>query len=189
MKHLLSRRRRRQGGRRFLPFLAFLGLAFMLAPAIASSGQRHADPALETFLPSTLGGVTLVRESQSGTDLTRQSQPFDAFLAELGKTRSDFTVASAYATSGLAAEIGAWHVSGLSGEQLLPGFRTALQASSSVPLAESRQNVGGRTVLRLGDPGQMARGPLYVLPYRDYLLFVQTSDEALAGEAIGKFPQ
>lgn len=189
MKHLSSTGHRCQGGRRLLPLVAFLGLAFMLTQAVASSGQRHADPSLEALLPSTLGGVSLVRESQNGTDLTRQSQPFDAFLAKLGKTRGDFTVASAYATSGLAAEIGAWRVSGLSGEQLLPGFKAALQASSTVPLAESRENIDGRSVLRLGDPGQMARGPLYVLPYRDCLLFVQTNDEGLAGEAVGKFPQ
>ena len=98
-----------------------LVVAFVLAAAIASApyvtgaalaGGRHADPELEALLPTTLGGVALTVESQAGTDLSTQSAAFDAFLASLGKTRADFTLASAYAQGGLKAEVGAWRVKG-----------------------------------------------------------------------------
>ena len=63
--------------------------------------------------PPTLGGVALTIESQAGTDLTTQSAAFDAFLGGLGKSRSDFIVASAYAQRGLPAAVGAWRVRGV----------------------------------------------------------------------------
>src|SRR3990170_4688710 len=58
--------------------------------------SRHADPDLEALLPDSLNGVHLTRESQLGTDLTRQSDAFDTFLAGLGRTPADFSLASAY---------------------------------------------------------------------------------------------
>ena len=74
---------------------------------------RHADPELEALLPTSLGGVALTVESQAGPELSTNSAPFDAFLAGLGKTRADFTLASAYAPGGgLKAEVGAWRVKG-----------------------------------------------------------------------------
>src|SRR5262245_57731974 len=43
---------------------------------LIEAAQRHADPELEALLPTTLGGVALTIESQSGTDLTTRSAPF-----------------------------------------------------------------------------------------------------------------
>ena len=43
--------------------------------------------------------------------------------------------------------------------------------------------------MRIGDPGQLTRGPLYVIVRGDTLLFVQTTEPVLAEEAIGKLPQ
>ena len=57
-------------------------------------------PSWRRCFPTSLGGVTLTVESQAGTDLSSNSAPFDAFLAGLGKTRADFTLASAYAQGG-----------------------------------------------------------------------------------------
>jgi len=161
--------------------------AFILAAPGAIAQDRHADPQLEALLPTSLGGAILTRESQSGADLTRHSEPFEAFLKGLGKSRADFTVASAY-SSGLAAEVGAWRVDGLSAADLLPGFKITLQASSQTPLTVADRSVAGRTVTVIGDAQQLARGPLYVAPHEDALLFVQTNDGKLAEEAIGKLP-
>ena len=163
-------------------------LSVMIDPVRAASDGRHADADLESLLPTALGGVALTRESQNGIVLTRHSAPFDDFLASLGKQRSDFTVASAYAGD-IAAEVGAWRVKGLGAEQLLPGFKIALQASSQTPLAFEDMTFGGRAVIRVGNKQQMARGPLYVVSHGDALLFVQTNDLKLAEEAIGKLPQ
>ena len=41
-----------------------------------------------------LGGASLTVESQAGLDLMTTSAPFDAFLASLGKSRADFTLAN-----------------------------------------------------------------------------------------------
>jgi hypothetical protein len=112
-----------------------VGLLGLLQPAFAT--ERHADPALEALLPTTLAGVSLTVESQAGTELATKSAPFDAFLADLGKTRADFWVASAYAAGGLKAEIGAWRVKGADPALLLPGFKKAVQASSTTPPGQS----------------------------------------------------
>ena len=146
-----------------------LVVAFVLAAAIASApyvtgaalaGGRHADPELEALLPTTLGGVSLTIESQAGTDLATQSAAFDAFLASLGKTRADFSLASAYAQGGLEAEVGAWRVNGADPALLLPGFKTAVQASSTTPLAQAEELVAAHAVTRIGDPVQLTQGPL-----------------------------
>ena len=42
---------------------------------------------------------------------------------------------------------------------------------------------------RIGDKGQLAQGPLYVIVRGDTLLFVQTPDRALADEAVSKLPK
>ena len=154
-----------------------------------SDGARHDDPDLEAVLPTSLGGVALTVESQAGTDLTTKSDAFDAFLNSLGKTRADFSVASAYTTGGLRAEIGAWRVKGADPTLMLQGFKAALQASSTTPLTQAEESLAGRPITRIGDPGQLAHGPLYVVERGDMLLFVQTPDPALAEEAISKLPK
>jgi hypothetical protein len=164
------------------------GLRLAEAASAAEAGNRHADPDLEALLPTTLGGVALTVESQAGTELSTSSGPFDAFLAGLGKTRADFSLASAYAHGGLKAEIGAWRVKGADPALLLPGFKTAVQRSSTTPLTEASETMGELTVTRIGDPGQLTRGPLYVVLRGDALLFVQTPDRDLAEEAMSKLP-
>ena len=157
--------------------------------ALTVASGRHADPELEALLPTTLGGVALTIESQAGTDLATQSAPFDAFLASLGKTRADFSLASAYSQGGLEAEVGAWRVKGADPALLLPGFKAAVQASSTTPLTQVEETLAGRAVTRIGDPGQLTQGPLYVVVRGNALLFVQTTERALAEEAMGKLPE
>ena len=140
------------------------------------------------MLPRSLGGVALRIESQAGTDLSTRSGPFNAFLAGLGKARADFTLASAYSERNLKAAVGAWRVKGADPRLLLPGFKTAVQASSTTPLTQAEEVVADRQVTRIGDPGQLTQGPLYVVVRGDTLLFVQTPERALAEEAIAKLP-
>jgi hypothetical protein len=165
---------------------ASIAVASLSAAAI---GNRHADPELEALLPTSLGGVSLTVESQAGSELSTNSGPFDAFLKSLGKTRADFSLASAYAQGGLKAEVGAWRVKGADSSLLLPGFKAAVQGSSTTPLTTAEEMMGSRAVTRIGDPGQLTRGPLYVVVRGDALLFVQTPDRALAEEAMGKLPE
>jgi hypothetical protein len=153
----------------------------------AAAQERHADTTLEELLPSSLEGVALVRESQRGDELSQRNEAFDRMLKELGRAPADFVVASAYALSGLGAEVGAWRIEDIGAERLLPAFVTAVRESSATPLDVEEVLVGGRSVTRIGDAGQLARGPLYVLPSRDVLLFVQTPDAALAAKAVAGF--
>jgi hypothetical protein len=155
----------------------------------AGAHSRHAAPELEALLPTTLGGVALTVESQAGTELSTQSGPFDAFLKSLGKTRADFSLASAYAQGGLEAQVGLWRVKGADPAKLLPGFAATVQASSTTPLTKAEETLSGRTVTRIGDLGQLTQGPLYVVARGDTLLFVQTPERALAEEAIAKLPR
>ncbi len=190
-------------------FRAFLTAALLLAAASISDASslrrgagisrahvlpvartlRHADPDLEALLPTILGGVTLTVESQAGTDLSTSSGPFDVFLAGLGKSRADFTLASAYAQGELKAEVGAWRIKDADPALLLPGFKTVMQASSTTPLTNAEETIGGREVTRIGAPGELTQGPLYVVVRGDVLLFVQTPDAALAAEAMQKLPK
>ena len=71
---------------------------------------------------------------------------------------------------------------------LIPGFAEALQSSSTTPLTVAQERVGGRPVTRIGGPGQLTQGSLYVIARGDTLLFVQTPEPALAEEAMGKLP-
>jgi len=161
----------------------------LLAGASADAQSRHADPALEAMLPTSLGGVALTVESQAGPDLATDSGPFDAFLESLGKTRADFALASAYSHGDLRAAVGVWHVRGADRALLLPGFKGAVQASSATELTQAVETVAGREITRIGDPGQLTRGPIYVVVQGEMLIFVQTPDPALAEEAVGKFPE
>ncbi len=77
--------------------LICISFAALLFAAVAISAGRHSDPELEALLPQTLGGVALTIESQAGPELATNSAAFDAFLKTLGKSRDDFTLASAYA--------------------------------------------------------------------------------------------
>jgi hypothetical protein len=169
--------------------MAWLTTPGVMVVAFVLTAGRHAAPELEALLPTTLGGVSLTIESQAGTDLATQSAAFDAFLAGLGKTRADFALASAYSQGGLEAAVGAWRVRGADPSLLLPGFTTAVQASSTTPLVQVEEIVAGRPVNRIGDPGQMTNGPLYVFVRGDTLWFVQTTERALAEEAMDKLPE
>jgi hypothetical protein len=182
------------GGVVFVAFVlaVYPAPAASLAPTLTSSTVslgRHADPELEALLPTTLGGVALTIESQAGTDLATKSAAYDAFLSSLGKTRADFSLASAYSRGGLKAEVGAWRVKGADPGLLLSGFKTAVQASSTTPLTKVEDVIAGRKVIRIGDPGQLTRGPLYVFVRADALLFVQTTERVLAEEAMDKLPK
>lgn len=163
-------------------------ICFLVAAPFAMAAGRHADAALEATLPSSLGGVALTIESQHGTELGTNSAAFDTFLATLGKARGDFTLASAYATGTLKAAVGCWRVVGANASGLMPAFKAAIQASSNTPLTIADETYGSRSVVRIGDPGQLAQGPLYAYVKGDTIYFVQTPEPRLAEEAVGKLP-
>jgi hypothetical protein len=160
----------------------------IVTPATGDA-SRHADPALEALLPETLGAAVLTRESQRGTDLSRQSDALTTMLTGLGKTLNDFTVASAYSAAGeVEAEVGLWQIRGADPGRLMEGFITAVQASSTTKLTVSQATISGHAVSRIGASGQLTQGPLYAYVKDDMILFVQTTDPSLAEQALAKLP-
>jgi len=170
-------------------FFSTLFFVISLLTGPVASANRHAAPDLEALLPQTLGGVALTIESQVGTDLSTNSAAFDTFLKTLGKTRADFSLASAYAPGSLKAAAGIWRVNGADPGGLLDAFKSALQASSNVPLTIKEEVIAGHPVTRIGAPGELAQGPLYAFIRPNMILFVQTPEPVLAEEAIGKLWQ
>jgi hypothetical protein len=153
------------------------------------AAARHADPALEALLPTTLGGIGLVTESQHGTELSSQSDALDAMLTDLGKTLEDFTLASAYSNSGdVEAQVGVWRLAGTTPDTLLPAFVAVVRASSATKLTVAELTLGGHDVTQVGAPGELAQGPLYAYAKDDMVLFVQTPEPELATEALGEMP-
>jgi hypothetical protein len=169
--------------------ISVLLVAAFLSIGVAASADRHAAPDLEALLPASLGGVALTIDSQTGTDLSTNSAAFDTFLKTLGKSRADFTLASAYAPGGLKGAAGIWRVNGADTSALMDAFKAALQASSNVPLTIAEETLAGHPVTQIGAPGELAQGPLYAFVRANMILFVQTPEPALAEEAIGKLWQ
>ena len=64
-----------------------------------------------------------------------------------------------------------------------------MQASSTTPLPVTSLELAGRTISRIGDEGDLTRGPLYAYALGEVILFVQSPDVGLAAEAIGKLPE
>ena len=53
----------------------------------------------------------------------------------------------------LQAEVGAWRVKGADPTLLLPAFQGGRAGLSATPLTKAEEDVGGRAVTRIGDPG------------------------------------
>ena len=147
----------------------------------------HSAPDLEKLLPTSLGGYALERASQRGTDLLDPGRAFTDMLANLGRSLSDFALASASAR-GLKAEIGIWRIAGANDKDLVSEFIKAIQGSSNTPLVVGEMTVGGHPVTRIGEAGQLTKGPIYVYLKDGLLIFVETTDPALAEEALSKLP-
>ena len=164
------------------------------APATATATPNtpddvsyHSAPDLEKLLPDSLGGFRLEKGSQVGSDLRDPGRPFTDMLANLGRTLADFSVASAYARD-LKAEVGMWRINGANEKDLVPEFIKAVQGSSTTPLVVGEMTVGGRPVTRIGEAGQLTKGPIYAYVKDGLLIFVETPEPTLAEEALSKLP-
>jgi len=169
-------------------------LAATAAPTTATATPNtpddvpyHSAPDLEKLLPTSLGGYALEPKSQRGSDLRDPGRAFTDMLANLGRSLSDFAVASAGAR-GLKAEVGIWRIADANEKDLLPEFIKAIQGSSTTPLVVGEMTVGGRSVTRIGEAGQLTKGPIYVYVKDGRLIFVETTEPTLAEEALSKLP-
>ena len=143
-----------------------------------------ADPELEALLPDELGGVPVRKQSVSGTTFLATGMAgaaaLEALLELLDKSPDDLSVAFGTTT---AVSIFAYQIDGLSAEQLLAGFETALAAAPSVTLTDA--TVGGRSLKVVSSPSETT----YVYLGGDvFFLIGGTVNPALLEEAVLKLP-
>ncbi len=153
--------------------------------------NSHSNPDLESQLPSTVSGSTLTKFSLGLADLIANGgdrTTVDAFLASIGKSENDASVASAYDPSGkLAGGISAFRVVGADAGSLLAGI-VALETSSLGSAATKTQSsVGGKsvTVLSIGTGANDTR---WVYGHGDIVFVIQARDEATAASYLTVLP-
>jgi len=143
-----------------------------------------ADPELEALLPDELGGVTVRKQSVSGTTFLATGMAgaaaLEALLELLGKSADDLSVGFGTTT---AVTIFAYRIDGLPAEQLFAGFETALAAAPSVTLTDA--TVGGRSVKVVTSPTETT----YAYLGGDAVFIIGgTVTPALLEEAVLKLP-
>ncbi len=70
----------------------------------------------------------------------------------------------------------------------MPGFIEAVQASSTTKLTAATATISLHDLTQIGVSGQLTQGPLYAYVRDDTIFFVQTTDPALAAEALSSLP-
>lgn len=186
--------------------VAWLGLVVMACPACSDEGVpssrepsvsatseqpsgSHLAPDLEARLPGELRGASLAKASTIGEAVFQDdawSKEMTAFLAGVGKTRSDLRFAQVWDPRGeLDLDAGIFHVPGIAA----PSVRQALVDSS-------RPNAPGLTAatLAVADKSVTAvvypdGGPsLYLYEHDDVVFYVGTRDQDLAAEFLSELP-
>jgi len=166
-----------------LPFPTFdlssLDFGSFALPSLSST-----DPELEAMLPDQLGGVTVRKQSLSGTTFLATGLPgaaaLEALIEGLGKSADDLSVGFGTTT---AVTIFAYQIDGLPARQLFAGFETALAAAPSVTLTDA--TVGGRSVKVVTSPGETT----YAYLGGDAVFIIGgTVTPALLEEAVLKLP-
>jgi hypothetical protein len=148
------------------------------------------DKELEGMLPDAYKGVTLTKQSFSGSDLLKDSSASTKPLADLhtglGKSPSDLSFAFASDVSGkLGVTFGAYRIKGVDASVWLP-LLLAASIQQTPGTTTTQVNIGGRDVTRI----QAAEGSQgsYVYPRGDVLFFVSSEDETLIGDALAALP-
>jgi len=162
------------------------------SPTPVPSVDSHGASDLEARLPDEIGGVALSKVSLTGADFMKlgdeagQAQ-MTAFLAELGRTAGNLTVAEAYDPAGvLVFKEGLFRVAEADPVQLLDLWVASQQAATSNRLQVSNSTVAGRSVTRLTDPTREVGGTTYAFADGDTLWLIAADDTTLLEEALGK---
>ncbi len=130
-------------------------------------------------LPSTMNGATTTRIALSPSGRTTP-KVFLKVLGRLGGTPPEMSLGLAFAPGGTAY---AMRVADVTGDQILRAFleeRTGLSPAASAP---PKLTIGGKQATRLGQlPGT------FLYANADTFFYIETSNEAAAGEIIEQLP-
>jgi hypothetical protein len=144
---------------------------------------------LEALIPDTVGDLTMDKRSMDASEFkdSPDSDPATVkFLDALGVSASDISIAvgfgfSADASSNLVMFV--FRAAGADTEQLVSGFKTAMDSDRDTPLTWTTAEIGGKQVETSTDDGSS----IYLYANDDVLFFI-TGDAASIEEAIGGLP-
>lgn len=158
-----------------------IGLVMVALIAVAGCSAVQSQALLAT-LPTSAGGVTF-DASRVIDDSFLSGYQADDVLAALGKRRSDATIVDRYPSTGEGGSIGAFVVSGVSGDVLLETVVQTWHAPAVV--ARAQTTIGARDVWALD-----LRGGDFFLAYRrgSTIYWADSDDRSLAEEFIAAMP-
>jgi hypothetical protein len=161
----------------------------MSSPAPTEGPEAHTAVDLEQLLPDSVGGIALHKTSPNiGATLATDPRSATAlgFLALLGKSTADIHFAQAVELADpLHLTIVAFQVSGVDAHVFGPAVIQAVL--NSAPGAQQTSiTMAGKPVIKASST---SGGPnAYLYERGDIVFGVETSDEALATEAMSKLP-
>ena len=146
----------------------------------------HDAAELEALLPDKLGTETLVKTSSTGAEfaaLGGSTPALVAWLQALGKSLDDISTATAFGpTSGTT--ISAFRVNGVDHSTLIASVAVLRLTGQSTTVPWTSGTFGGKSV----QTTQYSGGIVYLYGIADIIFEVDSSDAALAAEALSKLP-
>ena len=151
-----------------------------VVPPVSPIFDRHADPALEEQLPSSVSGTALQRYSMTMTELLDAGgdrASVDAFLQTIGKTEADGSLAGAFdPTNTLGGGIFAFKVNGADPAALLGGIVAIETSDLGDDVTTNEATVGGKAVTVLS-VGTGANDTVWIFGRGDVVFVVHAPDE------------
>jgi len=142
---------------------------------------------LEAYIPDTVAGLTMQKQSMRGNDyLLQGDDPTTVkFLEDLGVSPSDVSLAFGFGFSEDASVIMfVFRAAGADSGRLVAAFKESTDASAASPMQWSDANVGGKQVEVAGDGADTT----YLYTKGDILFFLSASDPAVAEDLIRGLP-
>ncbi|MDQ2933751.1 MAG: hypothetical protein M3R49_02010 [Chloroflexota bacterium] len=164
-------------------------------PNPLASFNFNQDKALEGLLPDAVEpgslhiNLKLTKFSVKGAQFFTGAQTdpaFKNFLDRVHAQPDDVSAAFAADQSTNSLQLLALRVAGANTDDLKAEFRRAIEQSSTSTIKLTEATVGGKSVLTGFDPDQQKNVYFYVVS--DVLIFVTTSNKAIAEAALAKLP-
>ncbi len=162
---------------------AVSGPATTSAPSVPAILGSHADPALEALLPTSIGGTGLAVSSltlKAVLDAGGDRPAIDAFLASIGKSEADGSVAFAVDLSGaVPGGISAFKITGADAATLLGGIVALQRGDLGSGATATPAKVGGKSVTVVSI-GNGVNDNAWIYGHGDVVFVVKAPDEASA---------
>jgi len=152
----------------------------------------HADATLEDKLPSSIGGVALIKTSlvlsgyATTSPISGDKTLYAPWLVKFGKTTADVDIAFAVSVSDqVTFQARAIQVPGVSASRLSAGFADAARKAGWTVVSHANY-LPGKSILEMTDPATSAVGIVY--SSGDVMYEIITDDQGLVNEALILLP-